>query len=348
VVITRPSNGRSVVLTSAINLPLGEGPFPAVLVMEPAPGAIQGNNPNTGPQGLGIPNEVWDSRGIARVDFYHDQLTSWVAGNGAVPHENDPYYLLYPEAHPPGEVGQYSAWSWGVSRLIDGIEIATQQAVNPLPIDLDHLAVTGCSYAGKMSLFAGAFDERIALTIPQESGGGGIPAWRISHALEADGSVEKIDNTNYNWFRLRLREFSGDVVSFLPHDHHQLMSLVAPRALLVTGNTSQMWLSNRSGYASSVAAETVYETFGIEDRFGYTFTTGYAHCIVPEHLEETLGLFIDKFMLEQDTDTASVRIRPAEYDDPESELYVDAGAGSASWRRRGPKPPTPAPRSSSG
>jgi hypothetical protein len=31
----------------------------------------------------------------------------------------------------------------------------------------------GCSYADKMALFAGAFDERIALTIAQESGGGG-------------------------------------------------------------------------------------------------------------------------------------------------------------------------------
>jgi cephalosporin-C deacetylase-like acetyl esterase len=42
-----------------------------------------------------------------------------------------------------------------------------------LPIDLKHLAVTGCSYTGKLALIAGAFDERIALTIAQESGGGG-------------------------------------------------------------------------------------------------------------------------------------------------------------------------------
>lgn len=33
-------------------------------------------------------------------------------------------------------------------------------------------AVTGCSYTGKMAPWAGAFDGRIALTIPEESGGG--------------------------------------------------------------------------------------------------------------------------------------------------------------------------------
>lgn len=41
-------------------------------------------------------------------------------------------------------------------------------------IDLSHLAISGCSFAGKMALFAGAFDERIALTIAQEPGGGGL------------------------------------------------------------------------------------------------------------------------------------------------------------------------------
>ncbi|HSI77476.1 MAG TPA: hypothetical protein VK957_16365 [Lunatimonas sp.] len=58
-----------------------------------------------------------------------------------------------------------------------------------LPIDLKHLAVTGCSFAGKMALFAGAFDERIALTIVQEFG---AAAWRVSETL---GNVETLAKT---------------------------------------------------------------------------------------------------------------------------------------------------------
>ena len=97
------------------------------------------------------------------------------------------------------------------------------------------VGVTGCSYAGKMALYSGAFDERIALTIAQESGGGGAPAWRVSHNIEPNGSVKKIDNTDYRWFRDSMMQFSGDNVYKLPHDHHELMAMVAPRALLVTG-----------------------------------------------------------------------------------------------------------------
>lgn len=45
-----------------------------------------------------------------------------------------------------------------------------------LPIDLAHLAVTGCSFAGKMAQFLGSLDGRVALTIAQEAGG--AAAWR--------------------------------------------------------------------------------------------------------------------------------------------------------------------------
>jgi hypothetical protein len=79
---------------------------------------------------------------------------------------------------------------WGISRLIDGIQIATRDPINPLPLDTGHSAVTGCSYAGKMAMWGGAFDERIALTISQENGGGGAPSWRISHEIETQGSVD--------------------------------------------------------------------------------------------------------------------------------------------------------------
>jgi hypothetical protein len=192
-----------------------------------------------------------------------------------------------------------------VSRLIDGLQLAAKQLVSPLPIDTRHLAVTGCSYAGKMALFAGALDERVALTIAQESGGGGAPAWRVSQGIEPPGTVEKIDNTDGSWFMQGMKtQFAGDKVYKLPHDHHELMAMVAPRALLVTGNTDFTWLSNRSNYVSSRAAREIYETLGVPDRFGFYIDGGHGHCAVPDAQIPVISAFVDKFLLGKDANTA--------------------------------------------
>jgi hypothetical protein len=293
VVVTRKSNGRSLTLKSPIFLPSGSGPFPAVIGMT---WRCSTAFPCTGTGSL--PSDIFTSRNVARIPYFHDQVTKYRDST----HANDAYFSLYPEYHVAnGNIGQYSAWAWGVSRLIDGIQIAARQG--SLPIDLSHLAVTGCSYAGKMALFAGALDERVALTIAQESGGGGMPAWRVSHALEPNGSVEKIDNTNYTWFRKDMKAFSADTVFRLPHDHHELMAVVAPRALLATGNTDYTWLSNRSAYVSARATRETYEQLGVGDRFGFYIDGGHPHCNVPTGERPVIEAFVDKFLLGQSADT---------------------------------------------
>lgn len=182
-------------------------------------------------------------------------------------------------------------------------EIATKQAVNPIPIDMKHLAMTGCSYAGKLALFAGAFDERIALTIAQENGGGGAPSWRVSQEIESPGSVEDINDTNYNWFGGQMMQFAGSNVYKLPEDHDELMDLVAPRALLQTGNSNFYWLSNGSAYVSSRATQRVYNQFGIGDRFGFYIDGGHAHCATLPAENVVLLNWVNKFMLGHSADT---------------------------------------------
>ena len=120
------------------------------------------------------------------------------------------------------------------------------------------IAVHGCSYAGKMALFAGALDERITLTIAHESGGGGIPSWRLSEdfANRTGTDVEKIDNTNWSWFKDSMLNPPLDPHQ-LPHDHHELVAMVAPRAFVALGNPTQSWLSDESGYKSVMAAKQV-------------------------------------------------------------------------------------------
>ena len=168
-------------------------------------------------------------------------------------------------------------------------------------IDLSHLAISGCSFAGKMALFAGAFDERIALTIAQEPGGGGVDAWRVSETL---GNVETLGRTSYAWFLESMRQFAGKNVNRLPIDHHELAALIAPRALLVLGNTDYEWLAEESNYVSCQAARMVWKAFGIEDRMGFSIQGGHMHCMLPESQYPEVEAFIDKFLLgKTDVDT---------------------------------------------
>jgi hypothetical protein len=263
-------NGQSMTLTAQVVLPTGAGPFPAVI----------GMNSGTG----SLPATIFSSRNIARITYSHDQVTTY---NN--PQLTNPFYRLYPEYN-LNNSGQYSAWAWGVSRIIDGLELVQ----SGLPVNLRRIAVTGCSYAGKMALFAGAFDERVALTIAQESGGGGAPAWRVSETL---GDVERLGSTSNQWFRNEMFQFAGANVPKLPHDHHELMAMVAPRALLVTGNTDYMWLANPSCYVSARATKEVYNTFGIGDRFGFYIDGGHGHCAIPNGQVPAISAFVDKFLL---------------------------------------------------
>ena len=288
-------NGETLTLTSTVKLPEGEGPFPAVIAMDM----------------LTLPNNLFTDRNVAIIGFRSAQVMSHTQTRG-----NEPINKLYPELE---FMGAYSAWSWGVSRLIDGLELTN----NELPVDLKHLAVSGCSYAGKMALFAGAFDERIALTIAQEPGGGGAAAWRVSETL---GNVETLGRTNYAWFIESMKAFAEENVARLPHDHHELMAMVAPRALLVLGNTDYEWLADESGYVSCMAAREVWKSFGIADRFGFSIVGGHMHCRLPESQYPEVEAFIDKFLLGKTTVDTYVAKSPFE--------NVDAQKWYSWWRIR--------------
>lgn len=58
---------------------------------------------------------------------------------------------------------------------------------------------------------------------------------------------ETLGKTSHVWFMEELFKFSN-AVSKLPFDHHELMAMVAPRALLCLGNTDYEWRADESGY----------------------------------------------------------------------------------------------------
>lgn len=233
-----------------------------------------------------LPVNLFTDRGCALINFHFNDVCAHQQNRG-----NEPINKIYPELKGNGA---YAFWTWAVSRLIDGLQ---QLGDENSKIDTRHLAISGCSWAGKASLFAGAFDERICLVIPQESGGGGVAAWRVSETL---GNVERTYNTDPHWFlESMLTNFAKKDVAKMPADHHELAALVCPRALLFVGNTDYEWLADGSAYVSMHAVKEVYRTFGIEDRCAFSIDGGHGHCQLPKSEYKYVEAYIDRFLLDK-------------------------------------------------
>ncbi|SMO80058.1 T9SS type A sorting domain-containing protein [Gracilimonas mengyeensis] len=246
-----------------------------------------------------LPGDIFTSRDIAQIPFNFGQVMAHTQSRGS-----EPINELYPELT---NMGAYAAWPWGVSRLIDGLELVKED----LNIDLDYMGVTGCSFAGKMALFSGALDERIALTISIESGGGGYTSWRYSETMEG---VEQLGATNSAWFKSDFIRNFGNDVNKLPFDHHELMAMVAPRALFVTGNDGWTWLADESGTAASMATQKVYDALGVPDRFGYYNMGGHSHCQLTPEKRTRVEAFVDRFLMGDESVDTDVAETPYDVD----------------------------------
>jgi hypothetical protein len=90
----------------------------------------------------------------------------------------------------------------------------------------------------------------------------------------------------------------------LPYDQHDLVAMVAPRAILVVANTGIDRLGSQAGYVSMKAASEVYKALGIDDRIGFTQTAASNHCVFPNSQAPDVEAFVEKFLLgETDADT---------------------------------------------
>lgn len=200
------------------------------------------------------------------------------------------FFTLYGSS----EAGALTAWAWGVSRILDALE-----AVPDAKIDPKRVGVTGCSRNGKGAFVAGALDERIALTLPQESGSGGSACWRLSDYQQSKGdnvqTAGEIVGENC-WFSKTFDQYSKNV-NQLPFDHHNLAGLVAPRGLLVIENTDYDWLGPWSSFGCMKAAQKIYEGVGAGPAFGFSQVGGHSHCQFPSNQQQDLDAYVNKYLL---------------------------------------------------
>jgi hypothetical protein len=184
--------------------------------------------------------------------------------------------------------------------MIDALENTPAAKINT-----KRLGVTGGSRNGKGALGIGAFEERITLTIPQESGAGGSGNWRFSEAIGS--SVQRVSSTvnEQAWFAKTLEQFSN-AVNKLPIDQHEILALCAPRALLLIENPDYVWLCNEGCWNNGKCVQMVYQSLGIADRMGYTSVGGHMHCTLPQSQYADVNAFVKKFLLDDKTANTNI------------------------------------------
>ena len=233
---------------------------------------------------------------IAQIIFNPDNVApEGTRGSGK-------FYDIYGSGN---EAGTIMAWAWGVSRLIDALEKTPEAG-----IDVHHLGMTGCSRWGKGSLAVGAFDERIALTIPQESGSGGASLWRVGAQVNKQKGKQFVQGLNSagsegNWMRTSFKNYDGKE-NTLPFDQHMLVDMVAPRALLILDNAGQEWLGEVPSNYCGQAAKEVFDALGATENYTYSQEGGHGHCQLPNGQFDEVKDFINKFLLGKDAKTGKI------------------------------------------
>ncbi|MGK5501229.1 glucuronyl esterase domain-containing protein [Streptomyces sp. URMC 125] len=275
--------GRSSSFTAGVELPSGSGPFPAVVVYG----------------GLGADTSTIKAAGAAVISY--DPFAVGREGT-ARSNKQGAFYSVYGSQ---SSTGLLAAWAWGVSRIIDVVEQSGGTVLTA-----DATGVTGCSRYGKGAFVAGAFDQRIALTMPIESGSGGVGAFR-SIAGESGAQPLSSAYSEQPWLGDAFGSFTGNP-SGLPVDTHEIVGMIAPRGLLVMDNPHVDWLGARSGSVAALGGAEVYKALGAGGNISYwSDVRDGTHCAVRSEWRAPLQQNIQKFLLKTGNAAGTFRIAPS-------------------------------------
>ncbi len=160
-------------------------------------------------------------------------------------------HALYPELQNRDDnFSTIGAWAWGLSRCLDYFKTDND-------IDENNVAVIGFSRMGKAALWAGAKDERFAMVVSNESGGGGAALSKRKVGEDIAG----LNNGNKHWFSRSFRQFNKNEAA-LPFDQHMLISLIAPRPVYIASAAGDPGSDPEGEFLSAKYASPVYKLFG--------------------------------------------------------------------------------------
>jgi len=142
------------------------------------------------------------------------------------------------------------AWAWALSR---GLDLAEQ-----LPfLDARRSVVTGSSRLGKAALLAASRDERFAVAVINQTGGGGVPLAKRDFGENVSTEMRMFPH----WFCKAYGKYV-DNEGAMKFDQHLLVASIAPRPILVQGY-DRAWFDPKGEYLSCRAASAAWEFLGL-------------------------------------------------------------------------------------
>ena len=143
------------------------------------------------------------------------------------------------------------AWAWALSRGLDLAERIPE-------LDAKRAVVTGCSRLGKSALLAMARDERFAVCVPNQCGGGGVTLAKRDFGENV--ATEMIRFTH--WYCKAYGKYAKNPAKLLTFDQHLLLASIAPRPVLVESFNSSPWMDPEGEFISCQAASPAWEFCG--------------------------------------------------------------------------------------
>jgi hypothetical protein len=271
--------GRSSSFSASVDLPSGTGPVPAVVVLG----------------GFGADTASIKAAGAAVINY-----DPYAVGKEGTPRSNKQgaFYSIYGAS---SATGLLMAWAWGVSRIIDVIEQSGGSILRA-----DATGVTGCSRFGKGAFVIGAFDQRIALTMPIESGSAGVPIFR---GIPGEGAQSLSSAYGEQpWLGDAFGSFTGSPAR-LPVDTHEMVAMVAPRGLFIMDNPHIVNLGPKSGSVAALGGAEVYRALGAGDNITYwSDIQDGNHCANRPEWRTPLQQNIQKFLSRTGNSAGAIRI----------------------------------------